>query len=57
MDEYFAGRAAELAVLDGLLRRAGTGCGQLAVILGPGSIGKTALIQQFLDDQHRARSR
>ena len=51
MDEYFAGRAAELAVLDGLLRRAAAGRGQLAVILGPGWIGKTALIQQFLDDR------
>ncbi len=51
MDEYFAGRAAELALLDGLLRRAAAGCGQLAVILGPGRIGKTALIQQFLDDR------
>jgi DNA-binding CsgD family transcriptional regulator/tetratricopeptide (TPR) repeat protein len=51
VDEYFAGRAAELAVLDGLLRRAAAGRGQLAVILGPGWIGKTALIQQFLDDR------
>ena len=51
MDEYFAGRAAELALLDGLLRRAAAGRGQLAVILGPGWIGKTALIQQFLDDR------
>ena len=51
MDEYFAGRAAELALLDGLLRRAAAGRGQLAVILGPGRIGKTALIQQFLDDR------
>ena len=51
MDEYFAGRAAELALLDGLLRRAAAGGGQLAVILGPGWIGKTALIQQFLDDR------
>ena len=51
MDEYFAGRAAELALLDGLLRRAAAGRGQLAVILGPGWIGKTALIRQFLDDR------
>ena len=51
MDEYFAGRAAELALLDGLLRRAAAGRGQLAVILGPGWIGKTALIQQFLNDR------
>jgi len=51
VDEYFAGRAAELALLDGLLRRAAAGRGQLAVILGPGWIGKTALIQQFLDDR------
>jgi DNA-binding CsgD family transcriptional regulator len=51
VDEYFAGRAAELAVLDGLLRRAVAGRGQLGVILGPGWIGKTALIQQFLDDR------
>lgn len=51
MDEYFAGRAAELALLDGLLRRAAAGRGQLAVIVGPGWIGKTALIRQFLDDR------
>jgi hypothetical protein len=51
VDEYFAGRAAELALLDGLLRRAAAGRGQLAVILGPGWIGKTALIRQFLDDR------
>ena len=51
MDEYFAGRAAELALLDGLLRRVAAGRGQLAVILGPGWIGKTALIRQFLDDR------
>jgi DNA-binding CsgD family transcriptional regulator len=51
VDECFAGRAAELALLDGLLRRAAAGRGQLAVILGPGWIGKTALIRQFLDDR------
>jgi DNA-binding CsgD family transcriptional regulator/tetratricopeptide (TPR) repeat protein len=51
VDEYFAGRAAELVTLDGLLRKAVAGHGQLGVILGPGWIGKTALIQQFLDDR------
>jgi len=56
VDEYFAGREAELAVLDGLLRKAAAGRGQLGVILGPGWIGKTALIQQFLDDRE-ARTR
>jgi DNA-binding CsgD family transcriptional regulator len=51
VEEYFAGRAAELAVLDGLLQKAVAGRSQLGVILGPGWIGKTALIQQFLDDR------
>ena len=51
MDEYFVGRAAELAVLDRLLREAVAGHGQLGVVVGPGWIGKTALIQQFLDDR------
>jgi DNA-binding CsgD family transcriptional regulator len=51
VDEYFAGRAAEFALLDGLLRRAAAGHGQLAVVLGPSWIGKTALIRQFLDDR------
>jgi len=51
VDEYFAGRTAELAVLEGLLCEAVAGCGQLAVVLGPGWIGKTALIRQFLDDR------
>jgi len=56
VDEYFAGRTAELAVLDGLLRKAIAGCGQLGVVLGPGWIGKTALIRQFLDGRDvRAR--
>ena len=51
MDEYFVGRAAELAVLDGLLREAVAGRGQLGVVVGPDWIGKTALIRQFLDDR------
>jgi hypothetical protein len=51
VDEYFVGRAAELVVLDGLLRETVAGHGQLGVITGPGWMGKTALIQQFLDDR------
>jgi DNA-binding CsgD family transcriptional regulator len=50
VDEYFAGRVAERAVLDGLLRDATAGQGRLGVVVGPAWIGKTALIRQFLDD-------
>jgi len=56
VDEYFAGRVAERAVLDGLLRDAAAGQGRLGVVAGPGCIGKTALLRQFLDDE-RARVR
>jgi DNA-binding CsgD family transcriptional regulator len=49
VDEYFSGRVAERAVLDGLLRDAAAGHGRLGVVVGPGCIGKTALIRQFLD--------
>ena len=51
VDEYFAGRVAERAVLDGLLRDAAAGQGRLGVVVGPGCIGKTALLRQFLDDR------
>jgi len=56
VDEYFAGRVAERAVLDGLLRDAAAGQGRLGVVAGPGCIGKTALLRQFLGDE-RARVR
>jgi len=51
VDEYFAGRVTERAVLDGLLRDAAAGQGRLGVLIGPGCIGKTALLRQFLDDR------
>jgi hypothetical protein len=49
VDEYFVGRAAELAVLDGMLQGAVSGSSQFAVVAGPAWIGKTTLIRHFLD--------
>ncbi len=48
MDEYFVGRAPELAVLDGMLRIAAAGRSQVVVVRGPAWIGKTALIKRFI---------
>jgi ATP/maltotriose-dependent transcriptional regulator MalT len=47
--DVFVGRRAELEHLDGLLAAARTGQPQLVAIEGPAGIGKTALVQRFLD--------
>jgi len=42
VDEYFVGRTAELAVLDGMLRGAISGSTRFVVVTGPAWIGKTS---------------
>ncbi|MGQ9582863.1 MAG: ATP-binding protein [Thermoplasmatota archaeon] len=50
----FVGRKAELALLRGLLERAGAGEGCLALVEGEAGVGKTRLVNEILED---ARSR
>jgi DNA-binding CsgD family transcriptional regulator len=50
-------RAAELASLTALLRRADEGAGQLALVAGPAGIGKSSLVDQLRHDAQRAGTR
>ncbi len=57
MEEPFVGRAGELAVLNRLFERTGSGQGQLLLVAGAAGMGKTALIRRCLSSwQARAVS-
>ena len=46
----FAGRRVELARLRGALDAAADGAVRLSIVAGPAGIGKTRLVNEFLDD-------
>jgi ATP/maltotriose-dependent transcriptional regulator MalT len=48
--DAFVGRAAELASLRDLLEQARAGKPRVALLLGPGGIGKTALVRRFVQE-------
>jgi class 3 adenylate cyclase/tetratricopeptide (TPR) repeat protein len=48
----FVGRQTELAVLQQVLERAGTGHGQIVAVVGEAGVGKSRLVYEFLHTHH-----